>query len=120
MDVIRDVLDNQLVDRNQRKMGKVDGIVVELRDDGQPPRLAYIEVGMPTLARRLHPRLQRWIAALERKWGAKHSEPFRIPWSKVRDVGIDVEVDVEAEATPALAYEQWVREHIIRKIPGAE
>ncbi|MEH2463692.1 hypothetical protein [Nostoc sp.] len=32
MDVIRDVLDNQLVDRNQRKMGKVDGIVMELRD----------------------------------------------------------------------------------------
>lgn len=44
MDVIRDVLDNQLVDSNQRKIGKVDGIVVELREE-KPPRLAYIEVG---------------------------------------------------------------------------
>jgi hypothetical protein len=35
MDVIRDVLDNQIVDRNQRKMGKVDGIVIECRD-GEP------------------------------------------------------------------------------------
>lgn len=121
MNVIRDVLDHQLVDRNQFKMGRVDGIVVELRD-GQPPRLTYIEVGMPALARRLNPRLERWIAALESKWGARQSEPFRIPWSQVRDFGIggiDVEVDLEAEATPVLAWEKWLREHVIGRIPGA-
>lgn len=119
MDIIRDVLDNQLVDRNQRPMGKVDGIVMELRDE-EAPRLTYIEVGIPTLARRLHPRLQHWIAAVQSKWGAKQTQSFRIPWSKVRDVGIDVEVDLEAETTPTLAYEQWLREHIIKKIPGAD
>ncbi|MEH1839436.1 MAG: hypothetical protein V7L20_11835 [Nostoc sp.] len=117
MDIIRDVLDNQLVDRNQRKMGKVDGIVMELRD-GEPPRLAYIEVGVTTLAKRLNPRLASLIAAIASKWGVKQSEPFRIPWSKVRDVGIDVEVDVEAEATPALGYEKWLRDRIIARIPG--
>lgn len=58
MDIIRDVLDNQLVDRHQRKMGRVDGIVVELQE-GQPPRLAYLEVGFPVLARRIHPHLER-------------------------------------------------------------
>lgn len=116
MDVIRDVLDNQLVDRNQHKMGKVDGIVIELRS-GQPPRLAYIETGATTLARRLHPRLQQWVAALERKWGKK-AGAYRIPWSKVRDIGIDVEVDVEAQKTPALAYEVWLRDHVITRIPG--
>ena len=119
MDVIRDVLDNQLVYRNNCKISKVDGIVMELRD-GEPPRLAYIEVGVTTLARRLNPGLARWVAAIASKWGAKQSEPFRIPWSKVRDVGIDVEVDVEAQATPALAYEKWLRDHIITRIPGAE
>lgn len=122
MDVIRDVLDQQLVDRNNFKMGRVDGIVMELRD-GQPPRLAYIEVGMPTLARRLHPRLERWVAALQSKWGARHGESFRIPWSQVRDFnkgGVDVEVDLEAEKTPALAWEQWLRDNVIGRIPGAE
>ncbi len=118
MDVIRDVLDNQLVDRNQRKMGKVDGIVLELCDD-KPPRLAYIEVGMPVLARRLHPRLGRWAVALGRKWGAMHGQPFRIPWAKVQDIGIDVDVDLDAEATPVLAWEQWLRKHVIGRIPGA-
>ncbi|BAY44434.1 hypothetical protein SAMD00079811_20340 [Scytonema sp. HK-05] len=119
MDVIRDVLDNQLVDRNNCKMGRVDGIVMEL-PEGQPPRLAYIEVGVPTLARRLHPRLEGWVAALASKWGAKHSESFRIPFSKVRDVGIDVNVDLDAEATPVLANEKWLREHIIERIPGGK
>lgn len=117
MDVIRDVLDNQILDRNNCKMGKVDGIIIELRD-GQPPRLAYLETGATTLARRLHPRLADWVAAIQRKWGAKHSKPFRIPWSKVQAVGIDVEVDIDAEQTSALAYEQWLREHIIQRIPG--
>jgi sporulation protein YlmC with PRC-barrel domain len=117
MDVIRDVLDNQLVDRNQRKMGKVDGIVIELREN-QPPRLSYLETGAITLARRLHPRLEHWVAAWQTKWGAKRSEPFRIPWSKVRDIGIDVEVDLDAEETAALAYEQWLRENIVKRIPG--
>jgi sporulation protein YlmC with PRC-barrel domain len=118
MDLIRDVLDNQIVDRNQRKMGKVDGIVIECKD-GEPPRVAYLEVGIPTLARRLHPRLEGWVVALQSKWGARQDQPFRIPFSKVRDVGIDVEVDLEAEETPALGYEQWLRENIIKRIPGA-
>jgi sporulation protein YlmC with PRC-barrel domain len=117
VDIVRDVLDNQIVDRNQRKMGKVDGIILELRE-GQPPRLAYLETGATTLAQRLHPRLARWVAAIERRWGAKNSEPYRIPWSKICNIGIDVEVDVEAEQTSALAYEQWLREHVIKRIPG--
>lgn len=117
MDVIRDVLDNQIVDRHQRKMGKVDGIIVELRD-GQPPRLAYLETGTATLAYRLHPRFAHWVAVLQSKWGAKQSEPFRIPWEKVLDIGIDVDVDLDAEHSPALAYELWLREHIISRTPG--
>lgn len=118
MNVIRDVLDNQLIDRKGYKMGRVDGIVMECKGK-EPPILTYIEVGIPTLAQRLHPRLARWVSAIQSKWGAKHNQPLRIEWSKVRDFGIDVEVDVEAEATPALAYEQWLREHIIQRIPGA-
>lgn len=117
MDLIRDVLDNQIIDRHQRKMGKVDGIIAELRD-GQPPRLIYLETGATTLARRLHPRLARWVAGVQSKWGAKRSEPFRIPWSKVRDIGIEVEVDVDAEQTPALAYEIWLRDRVTKHIPG--
>src|SRR5215475_11030465 len=116
--VIRDILDKQLVDRRQRNMGKVDGLILELHD-GRPPRLAYITVGGTTLARRLHPRLAQWLAAVQRTWGIGRGEPFRIPWAQVRDIGIDVEVDVDAEQTPALAWERWLRKHVIGRIPGA-
>jgi sporulation protein YlmC with PRC-barrel domain len=119
IDLIRDVLDNQIVDRNQRKMGKVDGIVIELRD-GQPPKLTHIETGATALARRLHPRLAQLVSAWQSKWGAKRQEAFRISWSAVRDVGIDVAVDLDAEQTPALAYELWLREHLIQRIPGGK
>lgn len=119
MNIIRDVLDNQLVDSKGYRMGRVDGIIMELRD-GEPPQLTYIEVGMPTLAQRLHPRLASWVAAIQSKWGAKRIHSIRIPFSKVREIGIEVEIDVEAEATPVLAYEHWVRENIIKRIPGSQ
>lgn len=119
MEVFRDVLDNQLVDRHQQKMGRVDGIIAELRD-GQPPRLAYIEVGLPTLGRRIHPQLERLIVAIQSHWGARIKQPFRIPFSQVLDVGIDVDIDLDVEQTPAIAYEKWLQDKVIGKIPGAK
>ena len=116
--LIRDVLDDQLIDREKRPMGKVDGLIIVLRKD-QPPRLAYIEVGMSTLAHRLHPRLGRWVEALGRKWGVREGKPFRIPWSKARPLDIDVMVDLNAEETPVLNWEKWLAKHIIKRIPGS-
>jgi hypothetical protein len=42
-----------------------------------------------------------------------------VPWSKVLKIGVDVKVDLEAERTSALAWEHWVRRHILGRIPGA-
>ncbi len=58
--LIRDVLDDQMIDKKKRKIGKVDGIVVELRKD-KPPRVAYIENGMSVAANRISSRLGRLI-----------------------------------------------------------
>src|SRR5215213_7356271 len=97
MELVHDVLDKQVVDRKQVKMGKVDGLVIELRD-GEAPRVAGLEIGAVALARRLGPRIGRWASRIgERLGGAKHREPHRIPWTKVRDVGVDVDVDLSVE-----------------------
>ncbi len=77
--LIRDVLDNQLRDREECPMGKVDGIVLVLRE-GKPPRLAYLEVGTSTLAHRLSTRLGKFAERMGRKWGVRGGEPYRIPW----------------------------------------
>lgn len=118
--LICDVLDDQLIDRESRKIGKVDGIIVELRE-GKPPRVAFIEVGLSTVAHRLHPRLGRLVEQMGRKWGVRRGEPYRIPWSKVGAINVDIElrVDLKAKETPLLDWEKWLNEKIISRIPGA-
>jgi sporulation protein YlmC with PRC-barrel domain len=116
MELGRQVLDQQLVDRHGVNIGKVDGIVLQLRDD-QPPRVAAILTGGHLLARRLHPRIESLARWLTRRWGPGNLEPLRIPWSKVMKIGVDVKVDVAAEQ--GVPWEHWVREHILRHIPGA-
>lgn len=114
----RDVLDSQMVDREHRQSGKVDGIVAELREDGRLVVTA-VENGLPEAVRRVSPRVGDWITALGRRWGVRKGEIYRIPFAKVRHTGIDVRIDLDADATPLLAWESWLRDHVVRHIPGA-
>ena len=107
MRLMRDVLDNELVDRDGVKIGEADSIIVELQEGG-PPRILAIEVGLEPKLRRIHPTLakiwHRWIGS------------YRIPWSSVRDVGIRIDVDLEAERTPLLRVEKLLAK-FIAKLP---
>jgi sporulation protein YlmC with PRC-barrel domain len=116
MDIGREILDQQLVDRNGHYIGKVDGIVLELRD-GAPPRVGAILTGGHLLLRRLHPRIETWVKRLFRHWGPENDLPVRIAWSKIIKIGVDVKVDEEADRF--MPWERWVRDHIISRIPGA-
>jgi sporulation protein YlmC with PRC-barrel domain len=118
MELGQALLDQQVTDRNGEQMGKVDGVWVELRRD-QPPRVAALIVGGGTAAERLHPGWGRWLLRWRRRWGPRNDAPFEIPFSKVLKIGVDVKVDLDAERTPALAWEHWVRDRIIGRIPGA-
>ena len=117
INLVRDVLDKQLVDRRREKMGKVDGIVLEL-EDARPPRVAAVEVGPATLARRLHPRLARWAESISRRWLGGSGGAYRIPWEKLSGHGVELRVELYGDETPALAWERWLREHVVSRIPG--
>jgi sporulation protein YlmC with PRC-barrel domain len=116
MELAREILDQQLVDRNEINMGKVDGVVLELRE-GKPPRISALLTGGHLLARRLHPRLESLARWLTRSCAPGQMEPMRIPWEKVMKIGVDVKVDVGADE--GMPWEHWVRDHILRHIPGA-
>jgi hypothetical protein len=119
MDLLRDLLDKQLVDRNQVKIGKVDGLVAELKPD-VPPRIVAVELGSITLARRLGARPGRWMAWLAaRLGGERNAEPHHIAWNKVRDIGVDIDVDIDVRRTAIFDWQDWLRDHVIRRIPGA-
>lgn len=112
--LVADILDQQLVDTKKNKIGKVDGLVLVLRE-GKPPRVGYIECGAPVLARRLGRWCERLALALNRRLGVREKPRYRIPWSKVKEIDIDMVVDVDAH--PLLAWEDWLREHIVKRIP---
>jgi len=117
MDLVRDCLDKQLDDHNKRRMGRVDGLILEI-EEGRQPRVAYVEIGVKTLMNRLSKRLGRASGWLMKRLHVD-PDPYRIPWGKVR-VGLNkVEAEVEAEKTPALEWELWLRKKVIGRIPGA-
>lgn len=118
MDLVRDLLDKQLVDRRGRRIGRADGVVLELRA-GRPPRVAWIETGVTTLAARLDPRLARVLARVLARAGDAYARPVRVSLDRLRDLGVDVALDVDARDSGHLRWERWWREHVIARIPGA-
>jgi|SRR5919109_1942492 hypothetical protein len=112
LDLVRDVLDKQLVDREGRPFGKVDGIVLEVRGDA-PPRVVALEVGAATRLGRLPLWVSRWLRPL-----AKRARATRIPKEAVIAVAKDVRVDVDAARTPAWSFERWLAERVLARLPG--
>ena len=117
MDLVRDVLDKKLIDREDCEMGRVDGLVMQFGEHSQP-RITHIEIGGKTLWMRLHPAFARLAVKLARAWGPKRDGPVRIPWSRVITTGKQVKLDVEAKEIGAIDWEIWIARHIIERIPG--
>jgi sporulation protein YlmC with PRC-barrel domain len=117
MNLVRDVLDKKLVDREDCDMGRVGGLVMHVSDTTQP-KVTHILIGGPALWMRIHPFLGRVSIAFARLWGPGQKGPVRIPWSRVETVGRDIKLDVEAKDTGALAWEIWLARHVIERIPG--
>lgn len=114
MRIVRDVLDAEVVDGHKQPLGKVDGVVLELRARGRP-RVAAIQIGAPVLARRLRRPVRTIVASCARRW---HAQTLTIPWSKVRDVDMDIEVHLEGQHATSRDWERWLAEHIVAHIPG--
>ena len=117
MRLIRDVLDMQLYDADDIPIGRVDGIILELRDGG-PPRVTAIEVGPITLLRRFSVRVAAWYATLDRRFGPERGSPYRIEWSLLTIQKVKVKADLACKDTPILAVEDWLAEHIVKHLPG--
>jgi len=119
MDLLRDILDKQIIDRDSTSLGRVDGIVLELRDNA-PPRIDAIELGLAVLARRLGPRAERIVNEIRRRWSIRREGRYAIPWPLVAEVNEHhIKVEVVAKETPAFEWENWLRRHVIRKLPGS-
>jgi len=114
--LVRDILDNQLLDANSQNAGKVDGIVLEMRQ-GEPTRVHYVEVGPTTLLRRLNRRLGDWYARIDARLGEGRGAPMRIPISRLFLDFPSLRIDLAVDSLPLMALERWLSKHIVAKIP---
>jgi sporulation protein YlmC with PRC-barrel domain len=119
MYLFRDILDQQLIDRNGEPLGRVDGIVFETRE-GSPPRVLQLTMGAVPLAGRFGQRVQRVVEALHRRWSVRRSATYGIPWNSIQEVHAQhLRVDVNVNDTPAGDWERWLRRRVIGRIPGS-
>jgi sporulation protein YlmC with PRC-barrel domain len=119
VNLIHEVLDKQMLDNRRRKMGKVDGIILELTE-GRRPRVIALETGVPTLARRLSRRLGRLVEAAVQRLSPERPGSCRIPWRRVRQIDLDVFVELDAAESPVFALERWLHQHVVAHIPGGD
>jgi len=118
IDLVRDLMDAQIVDREQRPIGRVDAILLELRD-GRPPRVAAMEVGLLTAMRRVSPRLAG-IVRRTMRWLPVIPPTVRLPLTLFRDLGVDIELDLDpGTERRLLRVERWLRRHIVARLPGS-
>jgi sporulation protein YlmC with PRC-barrel domain len=117
MDLVCELLDKQVVDRHGRELGRVDSIIFEFRDDGLP-LVSAIEIGLVTVAQRLHPFLGRCARALEVVAGVEADRPVRVPFSKILTSEPHIKLDLTSSEVRTLAFEEQARA-IVSAIPGA-
>jgi sporulation protein YlmC with PRC-barrel domain len=117
MDVVRDLLDKSVVDRNGREMGRVDAILME-QDDG-PPRITTLLIGPAALGSRLHPIIGRLVNVLERRLGIDRDRPCLIDVGDVDHIDRNIRLRITIGETAVVAIEQWLRRWII-KLPGSK
>ena len=116
--IVRDVLDKKILDKENCEIGRVDGIVLEM-PQGRQPRLVRLEIGGEILA----VRVAHWLVGptrwLRNSFGPRRSAHVKIEWKHVKRMGRDIHLDLAADDTEALAWEHWIAEHFVKRIPGS-
>jgi sporulation protein YlmC with PRC-barrel domain len=117
VDVVNRILDQPVVDRDGREMGRVDGILLEWRADA-PPRLTSLLIGPSVLGSRLHPALGRWITWVEQRFGVSEGRPTQIPFSAIDRVRGTIMLAISVRDTAVNVVEERLRSWLL-KLPGS-
>ena len=119
MNIVRDVLDKKILDCEETEVGRVDGVLFEF-SEGSQPRMVRLEIGGEILAARVAGWLVPITRWLRTAWGPKREAIVAIDWAHVSRLDKDVHLDIRAGETQALAWERWLSENIIQRIPGGK
>ena len=116
IDLVYRVLDDQLVDVEGRRCGRVDDLEFD-GELGEPPRLHGIESGSGVWRRRL-PRRLRPIGERVFGRGVVGHDVIRVPWEEVEEVGTVIKLKSKASDL-GLAQGDYRMEKRMAKLPDA-
>ena len=124
VDLGKRVADKTILDRNDRYVGKVDDLILELEPGGAdgvsaPPNVVAIVSGPLALARNLPKPCLAIARAIYRLFGLDDPRPIEIDWSVVSAIDVVVHADVDREELGAMAVPHAVDRTIIGRLPGA-
>lgn len=120
LDAALNLLDRQVLDPDGHMVCNVDDLELAEPEGGGAPYVSAILAGPAALAPRFGGLLGRWVLAVQRRLHpAEDPEPARIDFGVVDEVGPSVKISLRREKTQPNAFEDWCRENVIAKIPGA-
>jgi hypothetical protein len=116
------LLDQQLVDADDRPIGRVDDVLLELPGGGGPPEVVALLTGAQALGERLGGLTGRVMAsaASRMRAGAQGSDPVAIPAQLIADNSNLVKLTVPVRDLPdTIGLERWLAHHLVQGLPGA-
>jgi hypothetical protein len=114
------LLDRQLLARGDEPAGCIDDIELSASDDGENLYATAILSGPGALAYRFGARrFGRWLRRVGADVAAVESDPTRIPFNLVTEIGSHVGVALDADEVGTASGERWTRDHVIEHIPGS-
>ena len=120
-----ELLDRQLLDRDDKFAGNVDDVEITLPEgwpDEQTDELPVVSAllsGPGVLAERFGGRLGSGWAAFYRRLHPGTAGTGAIPVAHIREIGSAIRLSNSREDLPSDRTEDWFRRHVIAKIPGA-
>ena len=121
LDVNVDLLDRQVVDSEDVPLCKVDDLRFERGEDGRW-RVSEILVGPGALGDRFRGQLGAVLTGIHRRMrGLSEPRPPGIEWRNVLRLDSDVRLSVPRDglSSDLDPLEQWLRDHIVERIPGS-
>ncbi|MEV2255533.1 hypothetical protein AB0I94_34055 [Streptomyces sp. NPDC050147] len=113
------LLDRQVIDQDEKPVCKVDDLELEQDEYGRPYVTAVL-IGPAALAPRFGGLLARWLAAVQRRLSVSQGEgPARLPFEHVIAIGAVVTVRLPRDHMQLHALEDWMRDNVIGRLPGA-
>ena len=115
-DAALNLLDRQVVGPDGLAVAKVDDVELEAGENGEL-WVAAILTGPAALGPRIGGALGRTMVGAARRLSGRG--PGRMPFGLVTEIGSAVTISARAGDLDVQPLEGWLREHVIRRIPGA-